>query len=217
MAKMQAAPVAFIQYLAGMAIVKGIKTYEGSQYKDMPVMLKWPNDIYALDPIKAAEAGGDIRENYSKIGGILVNSHYDSKEFIAVCGCGINTNNAAPTTSLSQLVRRLPRSGLPPFTVEKLLARILTVFEELYTHFLRSGFDKYLEEMYYQQWLHSDQVVTLETENDARARIKGITRDYGLLIADELGWEDRPTGKTFTLMSDSNSFDFFKGLLKRKV
>lgn len=217
MAKMQAAPVAFIQYLAGMAIVKGIKTYEGSQYKDMPVKLKWPNDIYALDPIKAAEGGGDKRENYSKIGGILVNSHYDSKEFIAVCGCGINTNNVAPTTSLSQLVPCLPRSGLPPFTVEKLLARILTVFEELYTHFLRSGFDEYLEEMYYQQWLHSDQVVTLETENDARARIKGITRDYGLLIADELGWEDRPTGKTFTLMSDSNSFDFFKGLLKRKV
>jgi biotin--protein ligase len=217
MAKMQAAPVAFIQYLAGIAIVKGIKTYEGGQYKDMPVKLKWPNDIYALDPIKAADGGGDKRENYSKIGGILVNSHYDSKEFIAVCGCGINTNNAAPTTSLSQLVPHLPRKGLPPFTVEKLLARILTVFEELYTHFLRSGFDKYLEEMYYQQWLHSDQVVTLETENDARARIKGITRDYGLLIADELGWEDRPTGKTFTLMSDSNSFDFFKGLLKRKV
>lgn len=217
MANMTSAPVAFIQYLAGMAIVKGIKTYEGSLYKDMPVKLKWPNDIYALDPIKAAEGGGDKRENYSKIGGILVNSHYDSKEFIAVCGCGINTNNAAPTTSLSQLVPHLQRKGLPHFTLEKLLARILTVFEELYTHFLQSGFDKHLEEMYYQQWLHSDQVVTLETENDAKARIKGITRDYGLLIADELGWEERPTGKTFTLMSDSNSFDFFKGLLKRKV
>jgi biotin--protein ligase len=37
------------------------------------------------------------------------------------------------------------------------------------------------------------------------------------LIAEELGWEERPTGRTFTLMSDSNSFDFFKGLLKRKV
>ena len=200
-----------------MAIVKGIKTYEGSLYKDMPVKLKWPNDIYALDPVKIAEGGGDKRENYSKIGGILVNSHYDSKNFLMVTGCGINTNNAAPTTSLSQLIPHLPRKGLPPFTLEKLLARILTVFEELYTHFLQSGFDKYLEELYYQQWLHSDQIVTLETENDARARITGITRDYGLLIADELGWEDRPTGKTFTLMSDSNSFDFFKGLLKRKV
>jgi biotin---protein ligase len=217
MASMQSAPVVFVQYLAGMAIVAGIKTYEGSQYKDMPVKLKWPNDIYALDPVKAAEGGGDKHENYSKIGGILVNSHYNTEDYIAVCGCGINTANAAPTTSLNQLIPHLPRKGLQPFTLEKLLARILTVFEDLYTHFLRSGFDKHLEEMYYQQWLHMNQIVTLETEGGARAKIKGVTRDYGLLIAEELGWEDRPTGKTFTLMSDSNSFDFFKGLLKRKV
>ena len=218
MASMQSAPVAFVQYLAGMAIVKGIKTYDGSLYKDMPVKLKWPNDIYALDPVKVVEGGEDKRENYSKIGGILVNSHYDTKEFICVVGCGVNAANAAPTTSLNQLIPHLPRKGLQPFTLETLLARILTVFEDLYTHFLRSGFDRYLEEIYYRQWLHMDQIVTVETEpGSPRAKIKGVTRDYGLLIAEELGWEDRPTGKTFTLMSDSNSFDFFKGLLKRKV
>lgn len=71
--------------------------------------------------------------------------------------------------------------------------------------------------MYYSDWLHMDQIVTLEAEGGARARIKGITRDYGLLIAEELGWEDRPTGKVWQLQSDSNSFDFFKGLLKRKT
>ena len=41
-----------------------------------------------------------------------------------------------------------------------------------------------------------DQIVTLETQDGARARIKGITRDYGLLVAEELGWEDRPTGRS---------------------
>lgn len=50
-----------------------------------------------------------------------------------------------------------------------------------------------------------------------RAQIKGISRDWGLLIVEELGWEDRGTGKLWTLQSDSNSFDFFKGLVKRKV
>lgn len=50
-----------------------------------------------------------------------------------------------------------------------------------------------------------------------RARIKGITRDWGLLLAEELGWEDRGTGRVWQLQSDSNSFDFLKGLLKRKV
>ena len=217
MSKMTSAPVVFIQYLAAMAIVSGIKSYDGYLYKDMPIKLKWPNDIYALDPEKAQTNGGDRKENYTKIGGILVNSHYNAEEYIAVCGIGLNTANAAPTTSLNQLVPTLPRKGLQPFTLEKLLARILTTFEDLYTRFLRDGFDRYFEELYYKDWLHMDQIVTLETEGGARARIKGITRDYGLLRAEELGWEDRSTGKTFTLMSDSNSFDFFNGLIKRKT
>lgn len=62
-----------------------------------------------------------------------------------------------------------------------------------------------------------DQIVTLEAEGGVRARIKGVTKDYGLLMAEELGWEDRTTGKMWQLQSDSNSFDFFKGLVKRKV
>lgn len=59
--------------------------------------------------------------------------------------------------------------------------------------------------------------MTLEAEGGARARVTGITRDWGLLRAEELAWEDRPTGKVWELQSDSNSFDFFKGLLKKKV
>jgi biotin---protein ligase len=213
MAQMQTAPVVFVQYLAAMAIVNGIKSYDGALYKEMPIKLKWPNDIFALDPAKAKENGGDRNENYTKIGGILVNSHYNSKEYIAVCGIGLNTANAAPTTSLNHLIDLLPRRA-EPFTLEKLLARILTTFDDLYARFMVSGFDEAMEELYYRHWLHMDQIVTLESEGGERARIKGITRDYGLLIAEELGWDDRPTGRRWTLQSDANSFDFFKGLVK---
>ena len=38
------APVNFIQYLAALAIVEGVKTYD-SGYSRIPVKLKWPNDI----------------------------------------------------------------------------------------------------------------------------------------------------------------------------
>jgi len=69
--------------------------------------------------------------------------------------------------------------------------------------------------------LHSEQVVTLEMEDGARARIKGITNDWGLLLAEELVADgrgvERETGRKWALQTDSNSFDFFKGLLKRKV
>ncbi|MCJ1467620.1 biotin holocarboxylase synthetase [Pseudocyphellaria aurata] len=198
------APVVFLQYLAALAIVEGIKKYDHG-YQNIPVKLKWPNDIYALSP------DDTTGKTYVKIGGILVNSHYSSSEYLSVVGIGINTTNTSPSTSLNAL------KPPAPFTLEKLLARILTCFSEFYTRFKRTGFDKHFEEMYYRHWLHTDQIVTLEAEGGVRAQIKGITRDWGLLIAEELGWEDRGTGKLWTLQTDSNSFDFFKGLVKRKV
>lgn len=230
MSLMQTAPVVFVQYLAAMAVVDGIKNYDGNLYKNMPIKLKWPNDIYALDPVKFKESG-DRNENYVKMGGILVNSHYSSSEYLCVCGIGLNVANALPTISLNQLVPLLPsllsqsqtRSAstatVPPptFTLEPLLASILTSFESIYTRFLSLGFDPVLQQQYYDNWLHMDQIVTLETEGGARARIKGITTDYGMLVAEELGWQDRSTGRRFELMSDNNSFDFFNGLVKRKI
>ncbi|PWY71138.1 biotin apo-protein ligase [Aspergillus sclerotioniger CBS 115572] len=208
--KIQSAPVVFTQYLAAMAVVRGIKSYDVG-YSQLPVKLKWPNDVYALDPEQPE------KKQYAKICGILVNSHYCANEYISVVGIGVNATNTSPTTSLAALVARFLGPRAAPITLEKLLARILTTFEELYIRFLRAGFDREFEEMYYEDWLHMHQVVTLEEEGGVRARIKGITRDYGLLLAEELGWDDRPTGRVWQLQSDSNSFDFFRGLVRRKV
>jgi biotin---protein ligase len=201
------APIIFLQYLAAMAVTQGVHTYDAG-YEDLPVRLKWPNDIYALDP---AQPTG--KRSFVKIGGVLVNSHYSASEYISVIGIGLNTANALPTTSLAAL---LPPK-LPGFTPEKLLARIITAFSGLYTHFRAHGFDARLEQQYYQAWLHSEQVVTLETEGGIRARIKGLTTDWGFLKAEELGWNDRSTGRMVQLQPDSNSFDFFKGLVKHRI
>lgn len=220
---MSHAPVVFLQYIAAIAIVEGIKSYDEG-FSKLPIKLKWPNDICEPRPSPhylSAGSRADVRSSLDaidpsskspvKIGGILMNSHYTSEEFMNVIGIGLNTTNKAPTTSLNALN--------PPyaFSLEKLLARILTTFSGLYSKFLITGFDKELEALYYSHWLHTDQIVTLEAEGGVRARIKGISRDWGLLMAEELGWEDRPTGKVWALQSDSNSFDFFKGLVKRKV
>jgi biotin--protein ligase len=201
------APVVFVQYLVGLAIVEGIKSYAPG-YGTMPVRLKWPNDIYARDP-------ADVAETYVKIGGILVNSSYQDNQFHLVVGVGINTHNAAPTTSLSALRAALPNcSSLAPLTQERLLARVLVTFEELYLRFCRSGWEPF-EAAYYRHWLHNGQTVTLEMEGGAKGRVIGVTRDWGLLKVEELR-DGKPTGKVWSLMSDGNSFDFFRGLLKRK-
>lgn len=53
MEKMQSAPIVFVQYLAAMAVVKGIKTYDKG-YEQLPIKMKWPNDVckspYSLFP-----------------------------------------------------------------------------------------------------------------------------------------------------------------------
>ncbi|KAK8045360.1 hypothetical protein PG993_005384 [Apiospora rasikravindrae] len=194
-------PIVFIQYLAAIAIVQAVKGYDKG-YGEVPVKLKWPNDIYALDP--RAQTPG----TYVKIGGILANCAYSDGAYQIVLGIGINTTNGRPTTSLDAL---LP-SHLPPFRIERLVARILTRLEALYKQFVRKGFTTELERVYYSHWLHGRQEVTLEAEGGVKARIVGITRDWGMLRAEEIG-----SGKMWALQSDENSFDFFKGLVKRKI
>lgn len=49
MDKMQSAPIVFVQYLAAMAVVKGIKSY-AKGYEELPIKMKWPNDICKLGP-----------------------------------------------------------------------------------------------------------------------------------------------------------------------
>lgn len=194
-------PIVFIQYLAAMAIVQAVQGYDPG-YGEVPVKLKWPNDIYALDP-RSATPGA-----YVKIGGILANCAYADGAYQIVLGIGLNATNGRPTTSLDAL---LP-PHLAPFRIERLVARILTRLESLYKQFVRRGFTDELERVYYAHWLHGRQEVTLEAEGGVRARIVGITRDWGMLRAEEIG-----SGKMWALQSDENSFDFFKGLVKRKI
>ncbi|CAJ2505504.1 Uu.00g128980.m01.CDS01 [Anthostomella pinea] len=200
-------PIVFIQYLAAVAIVEAVKSYDHG-YEDVPVKLKWPNDVYARDPRQPTSP-----PTYVKIGGILSNCAYSSGSYQIVLGIGLNTTNGRPTTSLDAL---LP-SHLAPFRIEKLLARILTRLEALYKAFVRRGFTRDMEYAYYNHWLHGRQIVTLEAEGGVRARIVGITTDWGMLKAEELGFDDKPTGKIWALQSDENSFDFFRGLVKRKI
>lgn len=216
-------PVVFIQYLTAIAIVEAVKSYDGRMhgtgaYADLPVKLKWPNDIYAQDPEKPYSDDAKKVPNYVKIGGILTNCAYSNGNYQMVVGVGLNTTNSKPTTSLDALLAKFSsRHNLPPFRIERLLARLVTRLESLYHEFVRKGFTRELEGRYYDAWLHTGQVVTLETEGGVRAKVVGITPDWGLLKAQEIGPDGRETGRVFALQSDENSFDFWRGLVKRKL
>lgn len=219
-------PVVFVQYLAAVAVVEAIQSL-GAGYEALPVKLKWPNDICpshpppplkgrmhadrrdadALDPTKPAAA-----KQYVKIGGILSQCGYADGAYQVVLGIGINATNPRPTTSLVDLVP----AGVAAPRLEALLARILTRLEAAYAQFVRGGFSADLERRYYRHWLHTGQAVVLEAEGGARARVVGITRDWGMLRAEETDAEGRATGRVWTLQSDENSFDFWTGLVRRK-
>ncbi|RDA84274.1 hypothetical protein CP532_3337 [Ophiocordyceps camponoti-leonardi (nom. inval.)] len=204
-------PPIFLQYIAAIAVVEAVQSL-GKGYESLPVKLKWPNDIYALDPTKPAS-----QRQYVKIGGVLSHCGYCDGQYQVVLGIGINATNPRPTTSLSDLLSVHAAAATAPLRLEVLLARILTRLEAVHAQFLRYGFSDDLEKRYYRHWLHTGQAVSLEAEGGVRARILGITRDWGMLRAEETDIEGRGTGKIWTLQSDENSFDFWKGLVRRKL
>ena len=119
---------------------------------------------------------------------------------LTLTGCGINTLNALPTTSLAQLhsllAARSPERARETPTMESTFARIMHSFAQKWEQFIdEKGFKGFLEE-YYGRWLHtsvyssaydladrrSDQEVTLTTVTPhQRLRIHSITPDHGLL------------------------------------
>nr|XP_018685361.1 PREDICTED: biotin--protein ligase 1, chloroplastic isoform X3 [Musa acuminata subsp. malaccensis] len=78
-----------------------------------------------------------------------------------------------------------------------------------------AGFQS-LEELYYKTWLHSGQKVVIEEKQEGQPEesiivtVQGLTSS-GYLLA--VGEDD----KSYELHPDGNSFDFFKGLVRRRL
>lgn len=224
-----------LQYLCALALIESILGYglavqgQGAGYEDMPLKLKWPNDMYALKPefynligdkddVSSTVEGDD--EKWAKISGALINSQFLNGRFHLVWGGGVNVSNEAPTTSLNRVLARLNElraakglPELPPYEHETLLAKIVFNIEQFYSVFQRSGLQPFLS-LYYKRWFHLNQRVVLDAAGDGNVRdcvIRGITSDYGLLIAEDMRNRER-----LELQPDGNSFDIFKGLVYKK-
>ncbi|KAF9899613.1 biotin holocarboxylase synthetase [Linnemannia zychae] len=221
------ASAVFVQYLVALAVVESVCSLPG--YEELPLRLKWPNDIYAEAPLdhpsQAQAATAVSSPRMIKIGGVLVNSNFDGSEFLLVIGCGVNATNPNPTTSINHLIRyhnKVTGKDLTLFSQETLLAHILVKFEQLHHQFLHGngrGFAQF-EDMYYKRWLHSDAIVTLTTVTPhRRVRIKGVSLDYGLLKTVGVDEQDRDIvgGEEYRLQPDGNSFDMLKGLISQKA
>lgn len=216
------ASAVFIQYIMAMAVKRAINDRPG--YERIPIKLKWPNDIYAI-PSPGAQA--------VKIGGILVTSQMEGSEFVMVVGTGINLTNSEPTTCIADLIKQhnATNADLTPLTVPspaQLLATILTNFDLLYHVFNSGGFAPLLPE-YLESWLHTGQILTIDTSaadtvsakpsEPARVLVTGVTTDYGLLKGVRVEASGRPISGpnvNVELQPDGNSLDLMNGMIMRK-
>lgn len=224
-------PMVFVQYLAAIAIVDSIRGYARSMLgiPDFPVHIKWPNDVYIVNPLcgssgsESSSSSTDENQKYFKVSGILVNTTVIDGEYVMVVGIGINVDNAAPSKSLNTMIdelneqERIPRGHSPygHFDMESVLAQFMVTWEIMIRDFQYQGFAPF-EQTYYDRWLHSNKIVTLEQYGNTKAKIVGISSDFGMLIVEEVDRNEKPIGKRYELQPDGNSFDMLKGLLKKK-
>ncbi|XP_015571534.2 biotin--protein ligase 2 isoform X1 [Ricinus communis] len=191
--------VPLLQYVVSLAVTEAIKDIchkKGLPFLD--VKIKWPNDLYL---------------NGLKVGGILCTSTYKSKKFNVSAGIGLNVDNEKPTTCLNAVQRELSPAA-SQLRREEILTAFFNKFESLYDLFLNQGFQS-LEELYYRTWLHSGQrVIVQENSGDQMVEnvvtIQGLTSSGYLLAIGE-------DNVMCELHPDGNSFDFFKGLVRRKL
>lgn len=204
----------FVQYLVTLAVVQAaqaeaVKAIKLALVPDvqipgapLDVRIKWPNDVYA---------GG------LKLGGILCHSSFRNNQFHVIMGVGLNLSNDKPTTCINELVAaaavKLGGSITPPsISREALLAGVMTRLEPMLHSLAEHGFAPF-ERDYYSAWLHSGQHVVLEEESTAGpvgVTIQGLS-PHGYLKAQD------DAGQMYELHPDGNSFDFFKGLVRKKL
>ncbi|KAG8750970.1 biotin holocarboxylase synthetase [Ceratobasidium sp. 428] len=102
--------------------------------------------------------------------------------------------------------------------MENVTANIMVTFEAMWDKFTTTegSFDPFVD-LYLERWLHSDELVTLETTTPStRVRICGINPDTGFLITLPEPGQALSSDSCIDLQPDGNSFDMMKGLIKLK-
>ncbi|KAL6888722.1 hypothetical protein ACP4OV_009748 [Aristida adscensionis] len=188
-----------MQYVVCLSMTEAIK--ELCRVKGLPeldVRIKWPNDLY----LKGL-----------KVGGILCTSSYQPKLYNICTGIGLNVDNEKPTTCLNAGLQEIKLDSRR-LNREDIMASFFNKFDVLFEIFINQGFQA-LEEQYYDSWLHSGQKVVVQDAHESLSEgsvvtIQGLT-PTGYLYA--IGQD----GESYELHPDGNSFDFFKGLVRKKM
>ncbi|XP_012528696.1 biotin--protein ligase isoform X2 [Monomorium pharaonis] len=190
--------VSLLQHIAAVALVSAVRSIKG--YEDIDLRIKWPNDIYVGNSIK--------------IGGILVSTQAGDGGATYVCniGAGVNLSNSKPTTCINDTILQYNQkygTKLEMFSYEKYLALVFNEMESLLDA-VQSGNTENFYKLYYKYWLHTNANVVVTRINGRRERVRILGIDeYGYLLV-------QGRKSMFSVHSDGNSYDMFKGLIVPK-
>ncbi|XP_038657486.1 biotin--protein ligase isoform X1 [Scyliorhinus canicula] len=188
--------ISFVQHLVALAAVESVVSMPG--YEDVDLRLKWPNDIYYSDLMK--------------LGGVLVNSTLMGATFHILIGCGFNVNNSNPTICINDIIQQHNKehgTELQPLRIDQLVARTVTILENLISIFQNKGPNGVLP-LYYKRWVHSGTQVRLWKEDGPAAWVVGLD-DSGFLQVKQEDDDD-----IVTVQPDGNSFDMLRNLIVTK-
>ena len=178
-----------LQHISSLAVVHGIRSQ--SAYKDLPLKIKWPNDI-----------------NYgkTKVGGLLISSTIQNDTAHVSVGWGINVGNSYPTICLNDIIAEYNSknsSSLPLLSVEEVIAHTLSRMEYFVTKVIEKGPEEIVS-LYYSYWMHDNQEVTIKNSNEIGVVI-GLD-DFGFLKV-------QMNKEVLSLQPDGNRFDIMKNLI----
>ncbi|XP_056004941.1 biotin--protein ligase-like isoform X2 [Ostrea edulis] len=188
--------VSYLQHITSLAVVESVRTLPG--YQDIDLRLKWPNDIYYSDKMK--------------LGGVVARSSFVNGACDAIIGCGFNVSNANPTICINDVISSYNKehnTSLPLLSKEKLMARTVSIMENLISEFEKNGRTEFCKK-YYQRWMHGDHKVQLDTEGDEVFTVQGVD-EHGYL---EVVSDD---GKLISVQPDGNSYDMMRNLIHMKT
>ena len=164
----------------------------------MDIAIKWPNDIYYH---------GD-----KKVGGIICQSYFNGRVYDVTIGIGINISNKKPTTCMDEIASNLQKKQIV-LGRSTVLASFCNQFTEAIHTFRLYGFEPFMKD-YLDNWMHSDEEVTVVCDGDEsikkKAIIRGIYSTSGMLEAETMD------GELLELYPDTHSLNLMDKLIYRK-
>lgn len=185
----------YIQHIIVVAVVQSVRTLPG--YEDFDLTVKWPNDLYY--------------GKSTKLGGVLVSSSITTSTIDAMVGCGFNVSNSKPTLCINDLIQQHNidhGTELEQLDKDQLIARTVTIIEELVNRFNDEGHEDF-QKLYYKYWIHSGAKVKLESENNIEVEVVSLDENGYLQVRTD-------DGRLISVHPDGNRFDFMKNLIALK-